>query len=75
MSVTIPSSVQSIDSNAFNYCKNLSTVFIKALTPPACNTGAFSSTVSNIYVPTSSVDAYKEAWPNYAAIISGYDFE
>ena len=31
--------------------------------------------VEKIYVPTASVDDYVAAWPDYAVIITGYDFE
>lgn len=57
----------------FYNCGNLNSVTIKAVTPPEIGTGAFASIGSNyvIYVPSQSVDAYKNArgWALYASHI------
>lgn len=71
-SVTLPSSIQSIGEYAFSV---LETIFIKAVTPPSFDHDAIGGIVQNIYVPTASVDAYKEALWKFANLISGYDFE
>lgn len=77
-SITIPSSVTCFDAGAFYECEALTSVYCKATTPPFIEYSAFASTpkLINIYVPTSSVDAYKTAkyWSDYADKIVGYDF-
>jgi hypothetical protein len=77
-SVTIPNSVTSIGDGAFRDCPSLTSVYCKATTPPTGGYFMFSSNASDriIYVPTSSVDAYKSAtnWSTYADSIVGYDF-
>ena len=62
--VTIPGKVTSIGESAFRGCKLLTSMHFKPVTPPAGNLGIDSEIT--IYVPASSVDAYKEAWPDYA---------
>ena len=72
-SVTIGSGVTSIRRNAFNSCSSLSSVTIEATTPPTLYSYAFDNNASGrkIYVPNTSVDAYKAAanWSTYAADI------
>ena len=72
-SVVIPSSVTSIGNYAFSYCYALGIVTILATTPPALGgTGAFNTNYQRrIYVPASSVGAYKAAtnWSTFASII------
>lgn len=65
--VTIPGKVTSIGESAFRGCKLLTSMHFKPVTPPAGNLGIDSEIT--IYVPASSVDAYKEAWPDYADCI------
>ena len=62
-SVVIPSSVTSIGSSAFYNCYALGIVTILATTPPTLGgTSAFNTTYQKrIYVPASSVGAYKAA--------------
>lgn len=76
--ITLPATIESVGIDCFSSCPNLSTVFIKAIIPPSCDyseyDGSFPS-VRTIYVPTASVDAYINAWPDYADKILGYDFE
>ena len=67
--VTIPSSVTTINNNVFNYCTGLASITIEATTPPALGYASFDNTNNcPIYVPASSVTAYKSAsvWSNYA---------
>ena len=78
ISITIPNSVTSIGGSAFGSCNALTSVYCKVTTPPAIRDSAFYNTpkLINIYVPTSSVNAYKIAkyWSNYADKIVGYNF-
>lgn len=70
LSITIPESVTTIESAAFYGCTGLLSVTDKAINPPAMPYGyAFTDTNDcPIYVPSSSVDAYKEAdgWSEYS---------
>lgn len=81
-SITIPDAVTSIGSQAF-YCDNLTSVYCKPTTPPAAifdndYWSAFGGIAdgTKIYVPNSSVEAYKtaEGWSDYAYYIVGYEF-
>ena len=77
-SVTIPDSVTEIGVSAFNSCPKLGSVYCKATTPPTLGSHVFESNKSGrkIYVPMTSVDAYKSAanWNGYASYIVGYNF-
>ena len=77
-SITIPNSVTEIGDWAFYLCYNLTSVYCKAKTPPAGNSNMFDGNASGrkIYVPTTSVSAYKyvAGWSNYSDSIVGYDF-
>ena len=76
--VVIPESVNSINSCAFYGCSSLDYITLKCTTPP---TGVAGNTwISNtfdetnecpIIVPVESVDAYKQAWPQYSHRIGG----
>lgn len=71
-SVTIGSGVTSISEHAFYYCSGLTSVTCLGTTPPRLGYDAFYSTNNcPIYVPTSSVNAYKTAtnWSTYASRI------
>ena len=77
--VTLPSSISVIDGDAFYNCTSLHSVYCSSTTPPDCRYGAFGGNAADrkIYVPTSSVDSYKNAgeyWSDYASAIVGYDF-
>ena len=69
--VTIPNSVTSIGESAFYNCSGLTSVTIEATTPPTLGGSPFSTSVSIIYVPAESVEAYKTAniWINYSSMI------
>ena len=76
-SVTIPDCVTTIGDNAFSGCAGLKEVYCKATTPPTMGGSVFNDTdLESIYVPTASVDAYKDndGWIRYSDIIFGYDF-
>ena len=55
---------------SFQYCTNLQSVTVRAATPPVIDSFFFSDTSNNlkIYVPSGSVNAYKNAagWSTYS---------
>ena len=58
--VTLLEGINTIDFEAFNNLTNLTTLILKATTPPTLNSSAFNNTTpSHIYVPAASVDTYK----------------
>ena len=78
-SVTIGDSITTIGAEAFYSCTSLTSVYCKATTPPSLgwNVFAYNGSDRKIYVPSSSVDAYKSTgyWSEYYAdAIVGYDF-
>ena len=71
-SVTIPSSVTSIGTSAFQGCSSLASITVNKATPPTLGANVFDYTNdAPIYVPSSSVNAYKTAsgWSTYASRI------
>lgn len=68
---TLPSSVTTVGTFVF-YRTPLVEVISNSDTPPSLGVNAFPDTLEHIYVPSGSVDAYKEAsgWSRYADIIS-----
>ena len=69
---TLPTTVTSIGFATFRSCSSLQYVKILASVPPALGDDAFSYTNNcPLYVPDSSVNAYKAAtnWSNYASRI------
>ena len=80
-SITLPVNVSSIGNSPFACCTSLATVYSKNTTPPSTEryyNPMFENCHSQlkIYVPASSVNAYKSAsgWSEYASQIEGYDF-
>ena len=75
-SVTLPESLQTIRDEAFNACPVLYSMTVKATTPPSVTDKMFGSnspkTLTAIYVPVGSVDAYKsaEGWKKHADLIT-----
>lgn len=70
--ITLPSTVTSIDAMAFFGCNHLTSITVNAVVPPSMNPDVFGATNDcPIYVPCSSVDAYKAAnnWSAYASRI------
>lgn len=63
-SITIPASVTNIGFYAFR-SSGLVELTCLATTPPTFGTQAFPSTLNVIYVPSGSVEAYKESWAYY----------
>lgn len=75
-SITLPQGIQSIGNSAFSWNEKLSSIYINSTTPPSIGTGVLDvSPNARFYVPSSSVDTYKDTWPDYASKISGYNFE
>lgn len=74
-SLTIPSTIQNIGNMICFNCVNLSSIYIKASTPPVLRNNALDG-ITTIYVPTSAVNAYKAAdtWSSYSSKIQGYSF-
>lgn len=71
-SVTIPASVEEIGYGAFEYCNRLTSMYVLATTPPKLGYTALNQTNEcPIYVPASSVEAYRSAtnWKAYASRI------
>ena len=67
-----------LSEELFKSSSTLEKIYSKAIVPPTFAVDAFKGckNLSAIYVPTSSVDAYKTAdgWSDYANYIVGYDF-
>ena len=77
--ITIPGRVDDIGEWAFRDCVNLQSIYCRPTTPP--DVDGIEVFLNNgqgrkIYVPTESVDAYKNApiWSYYADAIEGYNF-
>ncbi|MCD8265726.1 MAG: leucine-rich repeat domain-containing protein [Prevotellaceae bacterium] len=75
-SVTIPSSVKSIGSYAFEDCSGLTSVTSLSETPPSCSSNAFSNvdkSACTLIVPAGSEDAYASAtgWSSFRKIREG----
>ena len=61
-SISIPKSVDIINTYAFVGCTNLTDVTCKPATPPSLGLNIFTnSVISTVHVPANSVDAYKSA--------------
>jgi len=71
--VTLPSTIMDLGNQAFGF-SGLTTITIKATTPPSYGSSLFSDSegLAHIYVPAASVTAYKEAegWSDHAGIIA-----
>ena len=70
--ITLPKTLKSIWNDVFSYCYDLTTVTCLATEPPTLGDFAFAGCpLEAIYVPDSSVDAYKAAanWIQHENII------
>jgi hypothetical protein len=72
-SITLPESLQMIDSHAFRGCKMLASVDCLASTPPIAMPNAFAGVdmdLTTLYVPTDSIASYKasEGWNSFKNI-------
>lgn len=72
-SIVLPDGIASIRNGAFKGCTSLISITIQAITPPQLGPYSIFENTNNcpIYVPSSSVAAYKAAsgWSNYASRI------
>ena len=73
-SATIGTGITSIGTQPFSGNVNMTSITIKATTPPTLESGVFNNTNNcPIYVPASAVDVYKEStstgWSEYASRI------
>lgn len=76
--IEIPNSVTFIDNYSFNSCTNLESIICYPTVPPTLKPYAFISAQPNIYVPFSSLNAYKTAtnwsvWADNIYPIQGND--
>ena len=78
-SIVLPSGVNYISNSSFYSCTSLKAVYCESVITPTGDYHMFDYNASGrkIYVPVSSVYAYKSAlyWNDYADYIVGYDFE
>ena len=75
--ITIPEKVTNIGNLAFGSCDELKTIYCKPTIPPVLEGEELHTSwneEADIYVPSESVNAYKnaEVWKQYNII--GYDF-
>lgn len=72
-SVVLPETITAVADSAFSGCSKLTSLTIKAVTPPSLAGNALSGTPGTlkIYVPAESVDTYKSAsgWSSHASKI------
>ncbi|MBO7137849.1 MAG: leucine-rich repeat protein [Bacteroidaceae bacterium] len=61
ISVTIGKSVTEIGIEAFSGCSSITTIYCYAATPPRADSSYLPAS-STLYVPASSIDAYKNDW-------------
>lgn len=66
--ITIPSTVTTIGTYVFSYCDSLEMITVNAITPPLIGTDSIPSTCK-IYVPSQSVELYKQQWNAYSSQI------
>ena len=82
-SITIPKNVSTLGDPIIYSCDNLRIVYCMPTTPPTLSGnkepfgGPSYTSVGIIYVPTASVETYKNklGWKDYANKITGYNFE
>ena len=70
-SITIGKSVTEIGYEVFRYCTGITSFYCYAIIPPRAD-GAYLPTSSTLYVPASSIDAYKNAsgWRSFESIVA-----
>ena len=68
-SMVLPSTLSNIGNNAFHGCQRLNSLTVNAVTPPTIGTLGLGTFPGTIYVPSASVQAYKNSWTNYASRI------
>lgn len=78
-SLELPSTIQTINKNAYRACFNLSNITCHAVEPPAVMDGAFVGVAKDnftVEVPAQSVTRYKteSGWSDFRRIAAHYDF-
>ncbi|MEE0317999.1 MAG: leucine-rich repeat protein [Bacteroidales bacterium] len=78
-SLKLPSSIQTINKDAFENCYSLSNITCYAVDPPAVMQGAFNGVAKDnftVEVPAQSVTRYKteSGWSDFRRIAAHYDF-
>lgn len=78
-SLKLPSSIQTINKDAFKNCYSLSNITCYAVEPPAVMQGAFDGVAKDnftVEVPAQSVTRYKteSGWSDFRRIAAHYDF-
>ena len=73
VNLTLPSALKQIGDDAFNGCKNISTITCKAIEPPVITENVFPAYTATLYVPEGSRSKYKGAtgWKNFANVFEG----
>ena len=75
--VDIASTVSHMYDGTFFWCDSIKEVYCRPTVPPSTTYGShFTSSLTKLYVPRESVEAYKSAsyWNRIADQITGYDF-
>lgn len=67
--LTIPESITSIAANAFTSISNLHTLKVLGKTPATIGENLFTSGYVTIMVPFGTLEAYKQAWSQYASYL------
>lgn len=78
-SVSLPSTLQTIRTNAFKNCYGISNITCSAIEPPTVQTGAFDGVAKDnfsVEVPAQSVKRYQaeSGWGDFKRIAAHYDF-
>ena len=73
VNLTLPSKLTQIGDDAFNGCKNISTITCKAIEPPVITENVFPAYTATLYVPEGSRSKYQKAtgWKNFANVFEG----
>ena len=79
INVTIPSSITSIESGAFENCYDLKSIVCNVVTPLTIDASVFNSVYTStcrLNVPTASLAAYRTAayWSDFETIMDTYPF-
>lgn len=79
VALELPSTIQTINKDAFKACFNLSNITCHAVEPPAVMAGAFYGVAKDnftVEVPAQSVTRYKteSGWSDFRRIAAHYDF-
>lgn len=70
-SIILPETITAINNFSFNDCTALRTITVHAIEPPYLGRNNYNASVTDVYVPSDSVESYKAAsyWKQYANVI------